>query len=298
MNPNIRRWWRLLDEVPNHLTQVTAWDSSPPPPINGDGHCHFAPTSVVCLEGVVRIVSLSRVVDLFPGQALIIGAGVWHRHETLRRGGVWFGQGFLPAFSDVVMGDSDGEWRGWLPSNPSRQLMDNALSVVGDESRREVFTDVMQQVLSETVEDLPFANLALQRMITRLSSNLHRGVTVNDLVRVSGLSRAQAYRIFTDGYGVPIKDAIETARLWLAEALLANGLSIAAVAERAGWSSPVTFARAWKRQHGAPPSDVRRSAKRKGTVLPNHRVGQMVPNGMDPVVAESRQLAYASASNG
>ncbi len=274
MNPNIRRWWRLLDEVPNHLTQVTAWDGSPPPPLNGDGHCHFAPSSVVCLEGVVRIVSHSRMVDLFPGQALVIGAGVWHRHETLRHGSVWFGQGFLPAFSDVVMGDTDGEWRGSLPSNPSRQLMDNALSAVGDESRREVFTDVMQQVLSETVEELPFANLALQRMITRLSSNLHRGVTVNDLVRVSGLSRAQAYRIFTDGYGVPIKDAIETARLWLAEALLANGLSIAAVAERAGWSSPDTFARAWKRQHGAPPSAVRRSAKRKGTVVANHFASQ------------------------
>lgn len=297
MNPNIRRWWRLLDEAPNHLTQVTAWDSSPPPPLNGDGHCHFAPTSVVCLEGVVRIVSLNRMVDLFPGQALIIGAGVWHRHETLRHGSVWFGQGFLPAFSDVVMGDNEGEWRGRLPSNPSRQLMDGALSAVGDDSRRDVFIEVMQQVLSETVDDLPCTNPGLQRMIARLTSNLHRGVTVADLVRASGMSRAQAYRIFTDGYGVPIKDAIETARLWLAEALLTNGLSITAVAERSGWSNPDTFARAWKRQHGAPPSEVRRSAKRKIAVLPDHQTSQPVHNGTDPGIPAPRQLAFASARN-
>ena len=156
---------------------------------------------------------------------------------------------------------------------------------------------MMQQVLSETVEDLPCANQGLQRMIARLTSSLHRGVTVADLVRVSGVSRAQAYRIFTEGYGVPIKDAIETARLWLAQALLANGLSITAVAERSGWSSPDTFARAWKREHGVPPSVVRRSAKRKSAGLPDQQISQPVVSGTNPGITEPRQLAFASARN-
>ena len=284
MDPKIRRWWRLLDEVPRCLTQVTVWDFSPPPPVNSDGHCHFAPTSVICLEGVVRITSPGHLVDLFPGQALIIGAGIWHRHETVRRGSAWFGQGFLPAFSDVVMGDHEGEWRGRLPSNPSRRLMDNALSAREDQPRRNIFMNLMQQVLSEKVQELSFTNQGLQRMVARLSSNLHRGVTVADLVRASGVSRAQAYRIFTEGYGVPIKDAIETARLWLAQALLANGLSVAVAAERSGWSSADTFARAWKRQHGAPPSDVRRNAKRKSGA--SGLLGHAITSSLPPVKRE------------
>jgi len=293
MDPVIRHWWRLLDDLPTHLTQVFAWEKSPPPPIMGDGHFHFAPTSVVCLEGVVRIVGLGRSLDLVPGQALILGAGVWHRHEILRRGSVWFGQGFLPAFSDVVIADHERDWRGRLPSHPSRRQIDAVLAAGHAAERQAAFATLITQVLSETFEDLPFANQALQRMIARLSSNLHRGVTVHDLVRVSGLSRAQAYRVFTDGYGVPIKDAIETARLWLAEALLADSLSIADIAQRAGWASPDTFARAWKRQHGTPPSCQRRvdgggALKRQDPVT-----------GPNPGMAHSevlpRQLHFAQA---
>jgi AraC-like DNA-binding protein len=258
MDPTFRRWWRLIDDLPGKLSQVLLWKDGPPPPLTGDGHLHVTPTSVVCLEGVVRIVAPNRMVDLQPGQALIIGAGVWHRHEALRRGSIWFGQGFLPACSDVLMGDQDREWRGRLPSQPSRRLMDATLAAPDDKTRSASFTELVKQILSESVDDLPFTNAALQRMISRLWSNLHRGVTVEDLIRASGLSRAQAYRIFTEGYGVPPKDAIATARLWLAEGLLANGLTVAAVADRCGFPSADTFARAWKRLHGAPPSQARK----------------------------------------
>ena len=115
--------------------------------------------------------------------------------------------------------------------------MEAALAAPDDKGRIAGFSELIKQILSESVDDLPFANPALQRMIARLWSNLHRGVSVEDLIRASGLSRAQAYRIFTEGYGVPPKDAIATARLWLAEGLLNNGLSVAAVADRMSLSS-------------------------------------------------------------
>lgn len=254
MDPTFRRWWRLIDDLPSKLTSVTRWTEGPTPPLVGDGHLHATPTSVACLEGVVRIVSPSRSIDLNPGQALIIAAGVWHRHEPLRRGSIWFGQGFLPACSDVLIGDYDREWRGRLPSEPSRQLLDATLQAADDATCRLRFSELVQQILSESVDDLPFANPALQKMIARLWSNLHRRVRVEDLIRASGLSRAQAYRIFTDGYGVPPKEAIATARLWLASGLLANGMPVATVAERCGFPSADTFARAWKRANGTAPS--------------------------------------------
>jgi transcriptional regulator GlxA family with amidase domain len=132
--------------------------------------------------------------------------------------------------------------------------MNGTLSAADDATCRARYAELVQQVLSETVDDLPFANPALQKMIARLWSNLHRRVRVEDLIRASGLSRAQAYRIFTDGYGVPPKEAIATARLWLANGLLANGMPVATVAERCGFPSADTFARAWKRANGAAPS--------------------------------------------
>jgi AraC-like DNA-binding protein len=262
MDPSFRRWWRHLDDLPHNLTQVTSWTYGPPPPLPGDGHLHVAPTAVACLDGVVRVVSPNRSIDLVAGQALIIGAGVWHRHEPVRRGSVWFSQGFLPAFSEVMLADHEREWNGRLPSHPCRRLMDTVVAATNGEARLQAFRSLMNQVLVESVEDLHVTNPALQRMIARFSANLHRGVGVKDLVRASGLSRAQAYRVFSDGYGVPLKDAIETSRLWLSEALLSQGLSIAAVAERSGWPSPDTFARAWKRHHGTPPSRLMRQAKR------------------------------------
>jgi AraC-like DNA-binding protein len=262
MDPSVRRWWRHLDDLPHNLTQVTSWTYGPPPPLPGDGHLHVAPTVVACLDGVVRVVSPNRSLDLVAGQALIIGAGVWHRHEPVRRGSVWFGLGFLPAFSEVMIADHEREWHGRLPSDPCRHLMDAVLAATVEGERETAFRALMNQVLAESVEDLQLTNPALERMVARLAANLHRGVGVKDLVRASGLSRAQAYRVFSDGYGVPLKDAIETSRLWLAEALLSQGMSIADVAERSGWPSPDTFARAWKRHHGTPPSRLMRQAKR------------------------------------
>jgi AraC-like DNA-binding protein len=254
MDPVFRRWWRLIDDLPGFQGTVHRWLDGPAPPMGADGHLHVTPTSVTCLEGVVRIVAPNRSIDLKPGEVLLMAAGVWHRHEPLRSSSLWFGQGFLPACSDVLIGDQHREWRGRLPSQPSRGLMEKALASKDEAQRRDRFIELMQQVLRESVDDLPFANPALQRMIARLWSNLHLGVTVDGLVRASGLSRAQAYRLFTEGYGVAPKTAITTGRLWLAQGLLASGLSMAEVANRCGFPNPATFSRAWKRSHGSPPS--------------------------------------------
>ncbi len=259
MDPVFRRWWRHLDDLPERLVAVHRWVDGVPLP-HGDGHLHVTPTSVVCLEGVVRIVAPDRSIDLQPGEGLLIAAGLWHRHEPLRSGSLWFGQGFLPACSDMLIGDHQREWRGRLPSQPSRRLIEATLETANDERRRARFAELVRQVLSETVDDLTYADPALERMIARLWSTVHRGVTVEALVRASGLSRAQAYRLFTAGYGVPPKSAIVTARLWMAEGLLAAGLPIAEVAERCGYPNPDTFARAWKRMHGGPPSRFTRGS--------------------------------------
>ena len=250
MTPIERNWWRLLGELPTTLGKVHCWSGGRIiAPFSKEGGFHPNPTSVVCLSGVIRIRRSGEYIDLHPGEALLIGAGIWHVHEPLRSGSVGFGQGFLPAWSDVLLQDSQHEWRGRLPSEPNRQLMDAAILTPSLPKRRTVFAELVTQVLTETVNDLSFS-LPVRRMVERLWSQIHLGVKVEDLVRVSGLSRAQAYRMFTAGYGLPPKEAIARTRLWLAEGLIAGGISASEAARQSGYPTVETFRRAWNVAHG------------------------------------------------
>ena len=260
MDPVLRRWWRLLEEFPGRLARVERWDTVQLPPDEADGgHLHSVPSLVACLAGVIRAQAPGRHLDLHPGEALVIAPGVWHLHAPTRAGSVFFAQGFLPTGSDVVIGDHQRRFHGRLPGEPSRRLMDRVLAAAVPAERSARLADLLVQVLSETVENQDSSNQALRRMVHRMWSSLHRGVTVADLVQASGLSRAQAYRLFTQGYGVPPKMALASARLGLAAGLLASGLGVGETARRCGYPTPCTFARAWKRQHGqAPQSAVSR----------------------------------------
>jgi AraC-like DNA-binding protein len=244
-----RRWWRLLDDLPNTLRTVHRWDDlTAPPRAAADGHLHANPTSVVCLAGIVRVITPRVRLDLTAGEALVIAPGVWHRHAPVQRETVWFGQGFLAAWSDVVLGDHDGSWSGRVPSEPSRQLVEAALTEAHPLRRRARFVELMTLVLNESVDEQVFAHPALRAMLARMWAGLHLGVTVSDLVHASGLSRAQAYRVFVEGYGVPPKEALLTNRLWLAATLRRSGLGVSETAARCGFPSAATFARAWRRE--------------------------------------------------
>ncbi|HYE04742.1 MAG TPA: AraC family transcriptional regulator [Planctomycetota bacterium] len=257
MDPTTRRWWLLLDQLPDKLGPVSVWrDSSAMP--GGDGHMHANPTAVVCLTGVVRISRPGRKADLKPGEALLLAPGIWHRHESLRPGSVWFGLGYLSAWSDVLLGDDQREWHGKLPAEPGRRLMDEALAATDENERTEILKRCVRQVLDESVSELAWEHPAMGRMVDALWQRLHLGVSVDDLVRVSGLRRTRAYALFTRGYGVPPKQAIAQSRLWLAKGLLEADLPVAEVARRCGYPSADTFRRCWRRAYGAPPREARR----------------------------------------
>ena len=257
MDPATRRWWLLLDQLPQRLGAVAVWrDSTAWPPI-GDGHMHPNPTAVICLSGVLRISRPGQVQDLQAGEGLLIAPGIWHHHESPRAGAISFGQGFLPAWSDVILRDHERTWSGKLPSQPSRRLFNAAFASDDPAERCRLVADLVRQVLNESVTDLTWDHPALGRMVHALWRSLHLGVTTDDLVRASGLGRTRAYDLFTRGYGVTPKEGIAISRLWLAESLLRSGLPVADVAERCGYASADTFARCWRREHGVPPSRSR-----------------------------------------
>ncbi len=200
-----------------------------------------------------------QALDLQAGDVLLLAGGVWHEHAPLRPGSVVFGQGFMAAWSDVALSGGPRRWLGKLPTNPSRPLMEAALSATDEPTARRMVAGLVGQVLTESVTAIEWERPELVQMIDALWRRCHLGVTVEDLVAASGLRRAQAYAIFTRGFGVTPKQAIATARLWLAGSYLSAGIPVAEVARLAGYTSADTFTRCWKRTHGRTPRRLRQS---------------------------------------
>jgi len=258
MDPELRHWWRLLEDFPSRIRHVYRWTTPHRRPTNC-GTFHAVPTLAACLEGVVRMqMADGPTLDLNVGDVLLLSGGVWHEHVALRSGSIWFGQGFMAAWSDVALGSAQRGWIGKLPSNPSRHLMEAAIVATDEATARRMVAGLVGQVLTESVTAIDRERPELAAMLDALWRRCHLGVTVADMVRASGLQRAQAYAVFSRGFGVTPKEALATARLWLAGSYLSAGLGIAEAARLAGYPSADTFARCWKRAHGHSPRQSRK----------------------------------------
>lgn len=250
-----RQAWRCLEDLPRTLGAVHRWTDIRLPP-DPDWDLHAVPTLVCCLAGVVRVRRPLGIQDLGPGDCLVLGPGVWHRHATLRPGAMAWMVGLLPAWADFWIGSDAGRWWGRLPHGPSDRLLHQALHD-DPAQRRAAIAALIGLTLSDAEADPGFANEAAQRMVTCLWRGLHQGISVEDLVKASGLQRAQAYAVFTAAYGISPKAALSEGRLSLAAGLLEAGLTVSEAAARSGWPSVDTFSRAWKRRHGVAPSQNR-----------------------------------------
>ncbi len=261
MDPELRHWWRLIEDFPTRIRRVHHWRVPQRRPAS-EGTFHAVPTLIACLEGVVRVhMAGGTDLDLGQGEALLLAGGIWHEHAPLRPGSVWFGQGFMAAWSDVSVGSHRRSWTGRLPSEPSRRIMEAAVATTDEAQAVRLVAGLVGQVLSESVTDLSLEIPSLLPMIELLWRRCHLGVTVADLVAASGLQRAQAYRVFTKGFGVTPKEAIATTRLWLAGSYLQAGMGVGEAAALAGYPSTDTFARCWRRAHGRSPSHATRKIK-------------------------------------
>lgn len=257
MDSTLWRRWSALERIAARPGRVAAWTEirawSPDDP----GHLSPNPTAVVCLEGVVRVQRPGERLDLRPGDVLLLGPGVWHEHVPPRRGSAWFGQGFLMTWSDWVMLDADGVHAGRLPLQPTRNLVEAALAASAAE-RPAAAAAWLGQLVRERFEPLAPRRSPVEAMAGTMYRRLCSGVTADDLVRVSGLGRAAAFKAFTAWYGMTPGRAIRHCRLTLAAAYLAQGMGVAESARRSGFAVSDSFSRAWRRAHGAAPAAGRR----------------------------------------
>jgi AraC-like DNA-binding protein len=256
MDRDLRTWWRWFDDLPRTLGRVHAWRVPQAGAPRGAGHLHPNPTSMICLAGVVRVRYCGgQALDLQPGDALLVGPGVWHHQEPLRADAVVFGQGFMMDCSDIGFGSPGRYWSGRLPMQPCHALMQSALAASIEPQRQERLRELLRQVAAEPVDAVDLHQAGLHPMVRLLWSRFHTGLTVAELLRASGLSRSRAYAVFTTGYGASPKAALETMRLWLAKGHLDAGVPVTETARRCGFANAGTFTRAWRRTHGRPPRE-------------------------------------------
>ena len=100
---------------------------------------------------------------------------------------------------------------------------------------------------------------AMEHVITHIHQNLDKPLPVEDLARISGLSRSHFSRVFAASEGVPPAEFVLRKRLQRATKLLTKAaeLSVKEVSSMSGFEDPNYFAKVFRRHFGASPTEFR-----------------------------------------
>jgi AraC-like DNA-binding protein len=118
----------------------------------------------------------------------------------------------------------------------------------------------LKQARLQDYNDLPDeAEASLIRTVNRLMAEQRgRMVTVADLAAETGYSASRLRVLFREASGIPLGSYIQNYRINRSMALLrTSALSIAAVAEEAGFGSPQAFSRIFRKKTGQTPRAYR-----------------------------------------
>jgi len=233
--PEIVRWWLSLEATAGRLGRVHRWLAAGHGPGGGRLHQHHSVTLVLCLAGAVRLSHPVGILDLAPGDSVLLEAGAWHHHGGLRPGTVAFGQGFMIGRSDWLLQSSDLVLSSSVAAEPSRQLLEELLALPSEAGRRIGLAAHLRGFCAEPSSPPASAHPAYPSMELALWDNLHHPDPVAAMVRASGLSRAQAYRVFAACAGIAPAAWVRRERHALARRLLGEGMTAAAVAARCGF---------------------------------------------------------------
>lgn len=248
LTPEAIDWWIRLRGLPGRLGRVHRWLATEHPPTADSGHSlHAVTTSVICLTGAVRVSAGGQRLDLIPGDAVIIQPGAWHRHEPLRRGSLAFQQGVIQGRSDFWFVTHERQLMGSVPEQPSHRLLDHAAAAADESRRKTILSELIANLVRESVEPLRPVDPAVARMNAVLWRLVGEAGSAEAIIRAAGLGRVQAYRLFTRHHGQPPATVLRNDRLTLARSLLAAGLPVAEVARRCGFASRQAFSRAYRR---------------------------------------------------
>jgi AraC family transcriptional regulator len=109
------------------------------------------------------------------------------------------------------------------------------------------------------------AGWQLRRVLDHMAAHILRDVGLDELVQITGLSRAQFFRAFRASTGQTPALCMQQLRMQQAATLLEQGRTINDVAGLLGYNNGSHFAAAFRRHNGANPSEWRRRRKAAST---------------------------------
>lgn len=247
LNPELWRLWHLARAVATTPGPIHMLRGREAPRGNiRDMQLHHVPTVVVCLEGVIRIITAKSHIDLTPGEVLIIAPAAWHTHAPLRPGSAGLGLGLTPgARSDVVLYHA-ANWHGFtVPDARMRGLLYALLAAQKSELK-----ELARQALGEALDHRGEHRVMpepVSRMAVTLWWQLTGRLSARNILQASGLSHRQAHRLFVQQFGTTPQQALRQCRLDLANSLVSEGCSPTEAAARSGFLNRADLIRTQRR---------------------------------------------------
>ncbi len=228
-------------------------------------HQHTVPTLTVCLSGRVRVES-RVVIDLLPGEALVIEPGCWHRHSPYRPGSTAFALGFLAGRCDVIFFEHEAHLWGAVPEQPYLGLIAALLDERQEGERLRLIDEILRGIIGERVDFLNWLQPGMMAMAEYLWQRLHQPVEVDAILVRGDLGRTSGFRLFKCFFGRTPKQELLTQRVALARHLLHRGLPLHAAAKRSGFATRAEMTRAFRLRVGHAPSLEPRTISRPSPV--------------------------------
>ncbi len=108
----------------------------------------------------------------------------------------------------------------------------------------------------------PSVDKSLQAALTYIDANLHNELSILSISRAIGVSKSALYKKFHASLGCTVSEYINRKRVEYATSLIQNtGLSMEAIAQRAGFSSLSYFSRTFKRLKGVSPVNFKKNCR-------------------------------------
>ena len=101
--------------------------------------------------------------------------------------------------------------------------------------------------------------IVFRKAISYLNHNLHRQPTVREIAKYCNVSEAGLKRVFDKYADIGVHKYLLKLKIKAAAELLHDGQSVSEVADKLGFNSQSYFSKAFKRETGTSPSDLKRS---------------------------------------
>jgi AraC-like DNA-binding protein len=246
--------WMKLQECSDNFAAVHVlepdlniepWDGS---------EMHPIPTLVLSVDLHMRIkTSASTDLDLNAREAVAIRPGALHQHLKSRHLGMHYSQGFMETYSDFRLTDQEEIYRGSANREPLWDMFHGIMDEKDPEKRCSLLGTFIQSVNGDGLMKSEREHPAADRMHEFIRLNAHHDVSMENVIKASGLAEAQAFAVYRKSYGLSPMQHLLKRRVYMAQAYLRSGMRLSEVASKSGFQSGRQMNRAFHRFEGMSP---------------------------------------------